>query len=197
MDWKCCEFNQMTARELYEVLRMRSAVFVVEYAHIHLDLDNRDEEALHVFAFDEGRAGLRVMAYARLFPGDDQDPEVMIDRILTHPERRDDDTHGMLIAHALAAASAMGPEHPIHADVPAYREACYEAFGFKKIAGPFLECGISCLTMVWRPSVFQRRMTTAVPVVQWISPPAVLLARNSWPIVNASPRTCWTRNPTR
>jgi ElaA protein len=186
MDWKCCEFKQITTRELYEILRMRSAVFVVEYAHIHLDLDNQDEEALHVFALEEEQGALHVAAYARLLPSDGQDPEVTIDRILTHPERRNDDTHDMLIAHALAAARAMGAEHPIHVNAPVHREACYKAFGFKKIAGPFLERGVPYITMAWRPSVVRRRATTVAHAVQWISPPAAPLAGHSWPVVNGS-----------
>jgi ElaA protein len=172
MDWKCYEFNQMTTRELYEVLRMRITVFVVEYAHIHLDLDYRDAEALHVVALERGGTALQVAAYARLVPGDDQDPEVTIDRILTRAERRNDDTHDLLIAHALAAAHAMGAGCPIHVNAPVHHEARYEGFGFRKIAGPYLEHGIPHVAMAWRPSVLGRHAASVMHAVQWISPPA-------------------------
>lgn len=172
MDWKCCKFKQMTMRELYGILRMRSVVFVVEYAHIHLDLDNKDEDAAHVFALEEEGAALQVAAYARLLPGDDQDPEVTIDRILTQVNRRDDDTLDLLVAHALAAAHAMGAEHPIHVNAPVYREAYYEGFGFKEIAGPFLEHRVPYIAMEWRPSAVRRHEVSVAHAVQWISPPA-------------------------
>src|SRR5260370_35641462 len=46
MDWKRSEFEQLSTRELYSILRIRSAVLVVEYAHIHLDNDCDDGDAL-------------------------------------------------------------------------------------------------------------------------------------------------------
>ncbi len=48
MEWKCSEFKHLSTHELYSILRARSAVFVVEYAHIHLDItDDKDQGALH------------------------------------------------------------------------------------------------------------------------------------------------------
>lgn len=50
---KTLDFEQLTARELYLILRARSAVFVVEQSHVHLDADGRDETGVHVFATDD------------------------------------------------------------------------------------------------------------------------------------------------
>ena len=53
MNWKTLEFEQCTVRELYLIMRARSAVFVVEQSHLCLDADGRDECALHIFAAED------------------------------------------------------------------------------------------------------------------------------------------------
>lgn len=59
-------FSALTPDELYEILRARGTVFLLEQ-HIHyLDMDDTDRQALHVFMRD----GEAVVAYARIFPGD-------------------------------------------------------------------------------------------------------------------------------
>lgn len=157
MDWKYAEFTQLSTPELYAILSVRSAVFVVEYAHIHLDIDHRDPGALHVVALESAQDTPQVAAYARLQPGDEQDPEITIDRLLTASHRRDDDTRDHLVAHALVAARTRWPEQPIYLNVPADQATLYERFGFKKAVGPFLDYGMSFLTMAWRPTPAGRR----------------------------------------
>jgi ElaA protein len=149
MEWKCSEFRQLSTHELYSILRARSAVFVVEYAHIHLDLDDKDEAALHIFALEPGFAVPQVVAYARVLPGDEHDSEVVIDKLLTIAKRRDDDTRDLLVAHAVAAVQTVWPDHPIHINVSTHCEDFHEGFGFRKVVGS-LEHGTPCVGMVSR-----------------------------------------------
>ena len=70
-------FADLTTRELYEILKARSAVFVVEQNCVYQDIDGQDPESLHVFFEDEGR----IAAYLRAFvkePG-----VVQMGRVLT------------------------------------------------------------------------------------------------------------------
>ncbi|WP_206998898.1 GNAT family N-acetyltransferase [Trinickia mobilis] len=175
MDWKCTEFEQLSTRELYSILRIRSTVFVVEYAHPHLDLDCKDDRALHVFALEREQGLQLVAAYARLLPGDEYDPEITIDRIVTYTNRRDDETHDQLVAHALIAARTAWPGRPIHTNVPADQAAVYERFGFRKAVGPFLEHGMPYINMAYRMSLVGHHLPAlSLPAVQWISPPGRL-----------------------
>ncbi|WP_090862489.1 GNAT family N-acetyltransferase [Paraburkholderia diazotrophica] len=149
MNWKTLEFEQFTARELYLVMRARSAVFVVEQAHVCLDADGHDEKALHVFAVDDMSRPMPVLAYARLRPGDDEDPEVVIDKIMTSPRRRGDGTAEMLIERALQAVAQRWPGRHVRVTAPEGLKSFYEQFGFRKTEGPFLEhgapyIGLSC-----------------------------------------------------
>lgn len=148
MDWKCCEFGQLSSTEIYQILRARNAILVVEDAHMHQDIDGKDESAVHVFAIDTIGGESLVVAYARLRPGDDVDPEAMIDKSLTHNTRRDDDTAERLIERTLAAAYERWPQAPVRTHSPVHQETFYKRLGFRKVDGPFLQHGMPFIGMV-------------------------------------------------
>jgi ElaA protein len=83
-----------------------------------------------------------VMAYARLQPGDAEDPDVVIDKILTSPARRGDGTAEMLIERALRAVAEHWPGRVVRVTAPIGLKNFYEQFGFRKTEGPFLEHGM-------------------------------------------------------
>lgn len=151
MEWHCCEFEHLSAVDLYAILRARNAVLVVEDAHTHLDIDGKDAGALHVFARVRDGNAVEVAAYARILPGDNIDPDVVIDKILTSEARRDDDTLERLIERALTAAHAAWPDTAVRTHAPASRQAFYKRFGFRKAYGPYLEQGAPFVGLV-RPA---------------------------------------------
>ncbi|MFM0592492.1 MULTISPECIES: GNAT family N-acetyltransferase [Paraburkholderia] len=151
MDWKCCEFTQLTSVEIYLILRARNAILVVDDAHMHQDIDGKDENAVHVFALDTVQGESLVVAYARLRPGDEVDPEATIEKQLTHTTHRDDDTVDRLIEHVLSAASERWPHAPLRTHSPVHRESFYKRFGFSKVDGPFLQHGMPFIGMI-RPA---------------------------------------------
>jgi len=148
MNWKTLEFEQFTARELYLIMRARSAVFVVEQSHVCLDADGHDDRALHVFAVEDMNRPMPVVAYARIQPGDAEDPEITIDKVLTSPARRGDGTAEMLIERALAAIAERWPGRAVRVSAPASLRGFYEQFGFRKTEGPFLEHGVPFIGLV-------------------------------------------------
>lgn len=142
MNWKTLEFDQLSARELYLILRARSAVFVVEQSHVCLDADGRDENALHVFAVEDMTRPMPILAYARLQPGDAEDPEITIDKVLTSPLRRGDGTAELLLERLLEAIAQHWPGHAARVSAPLDLRGFYEQFGFRKTEGPYLEHGV-------------------------------------------------------
>lgn len=151
MEWHCCEFEHLSAVDLYAILRARNAVLVVEDAHTHLDIDGKDAGALHVYASVRNGDTAEVAAYARILPGDDIDPDVVIDKVLTSEACRDGDTLERLIERALTAALAAWPDAALRTHVPAPRQAFYKRFGFRKAYGPYLEQGAPFVGMI-RPA---------------------------------------------
>ncbi len=124
--------------ELYELLRLRVDVFVVEQACCYPELDGRDLEPAtrHLWVADDtGRpvSCLRLLA----------DPDATrIGRVATRPERRGEGLAARLVDHALATSP--GP-HVLDAQVP-LRE-WYERWGFVASGPPFVEDGIPHLPM--------------------------------------------------
>jgi predicted GNAT family N-acyltransferase len=154
MNWKTLEFDQLSARELYLILRARSAVFVVEQSHVCLDADGRDENALHVFAVEDMARSMPILAYARLQPGDAEGPEITLDKVLTSPLRRGDGTAELLLERVLQALVERWPGHAVRVSAPPGLRGFYEQFGFRKSEGPYLEHGVPfiCLTRQVRGS---------------------------------------------
>lgn len=77
MDIKAKTFCELTAKELYEILRVRAEIFVVEQNCVYLDPDGKDYDALHVFIEEDGR----ILAYLRAFQISDD--IVQLGRVLT------------------------------------------------------------------------------------------------------------------
>jgi predicted GNAT family N-acyltransferase len=151
MNWKAIDFEQITARELYLILRARSAVFVVEQSHVHLDPDGRDETSLHVFAVDDMSRSMPVIAYARLHEGSTGTAEVavvVVDKILTSPLRRCDGTAAALIERVLAAAAERWPGRDVRLLAPVSLRGFYETFGFRRDEGPFVERGLRVIGLM-------------------------------------------------
>ena len=67
IDIKVKKFIELTTQELYDILQLRSEVFVVEQNCVYQDIDGKDQKALHVVGFKNNT----VVAYTRVFkPGD-------------------------------------------------------------------------------------------------------------------------------
>ena len=72
-------FDELTTRELYELLKVRAEIFVVEQNCVYQDLDDIDYRSLHMFYESEGK----ILAYLRAFEKDSSSKTVQIGRVLT------------------------------------------------------------------------------------------------------------------
>ena len=131
-------FNELTAREVYEIVRARQEVFLMEQRIVCRDFDGVDYDALHCFIERDGK----VCAYLRAYKSDEG---VKIGRVLTIP-------HGVGLGKRLMEAAmpkikeAFGADEIIlHSQIQA--EGFYEKLGFKRVGEVFLEEGIEHITM--------------------------------------------------
>ena len=68
--WQWSRFRDLRPEDLYEVVRLRESVFIVEQNCAYPDADGRDPEAWHLLGWVEGDGARRLVAYARVFePG--------------------------------------------------------------------------------------------------------------------------------
>ncbi len=133
------EFSQLTAAELYEIIKSRTEIFTLEQNIICQDLDDVDYSSLHCF-YTEGR---RVIAYLRAYPI--EEGTVAVGRVLTLD-------HGKGIGRRLMEESmAVIKKHfacqkiSLHAQKQAV--GFYEKLGFFVVSDEFLEEGVVHLSM--------------------------------------------------
>lgn len=137
-------FKQLTRDELYELLQLRSAVFVVEQDCVYHDIDGKDQNALHVI----GRKDDNIIAYARCFPPGFYFEEAAIGRVLVSEDYRKSG-----FAHQIMKASMKGIKihyatDTIKLSAQQYLVEFYQAHGFKKVGKGYLEDGIPHIGMV-------------------------------------------------
>ena len=84
MNWKIKKFDELTTKELYEILRICAEVFVVEQDCVYQDLDSKDEDAYHLFGEEKGD----VVSYLRILQKGVVYQETAIGRVLTKKSYR-------------------------------------------------------------------------------------------------------------
>ncbi|MBQ9995837.1 MAG: GNAT family N-acetyltransferase [Clostridia bacterium] len=134
-------FDELTTAELYEILKARAAVFVVEQNCVYQDVDGVDYRSLHVFYESDGT----VNAYLRLFPKPDEEGTVHMGRVLT--VQRGTGLGGVLLKDGIRLAREKMNARKIFLEAQCYAAGFYEREGFRICSGEFLEDGIPHVAM--------------------------------------------------
>ncbi|TDN88179.1 ElaA protein [Salegentibacter sp. 24] len=144
MDILIKNFNELSLEELYQVLQLRSEVFVVEQNCVYQDIDGKDEKALHVLGIKAGK----VIAYTRCFDKGFYFEEAAIGRVLVkETERKNAYGHLILKASILAIEERFKTKN-IKLSAQQYLTDFYENHGFMQIGEGYLEDGIPHIAMV-------------------------------------------------
>jgi len=135
-------FNELTAGELYKILRARIAVFVVEQNCPYQDLDEKDFSAYHVFLTDKGE----VKAYVRVMDRGVSFNEVTIGRVITTERKKG---YGKIVMReGIRVAKEKFGADTIRIGAQVQARGFYEKLGFKQDSGEYLEDGILHIEMV-------------------------------------------------
>ena len=151
--WKRLGFADLTPHQLYEVLQLRTDVFVMEQDCTFQDMDGTDLHAVHLLGTTsvEGQ-GEQLMAYARLFPAGIKFSEASIGRVLTRQCVRGTGLGHVLIREAIASVAALWGAQPIRIGAQSRLTAYYRQHGFVEVGATYLEDNIDHQDMVWQPS---------------------------------------------
>lgn len=144
IEWRFMAFDELTAAQLYAVLRLRSEVFVVEQACLFQDMDGADPQAMHVLGSAQGA----LVAYARCFAAGIKFAEASIGRIVTAPSVRGSGAGHALVEQAIACLSRQWGAQAIRIGAQARLESFYGQHGFENTGRPYLEDGIAHLEML-------------------------------------------------
>ncbi|MCK0161236.1 GNAT family N-acetyltransferase [Allomuricauda sp. F6463D] len=131
-------FDQLTTKELYQILRLRSEVFVVEQDCVYQDLDNKDQKALHVI----GVKNDDIVAYTRIFKPGDYFENVSIGRVVVSSDQRKYGLGKHIMQSSLDTIDARFPNKPIEISAQTYLLKFYTELGFNAIGEEYLEDGI-------------------------------------------------------
>ncbi|MBR2635228.1 MAG: GNAT family N-acetyltransferase [Clostridia bacterium] len=143
------KFDELTPREVYEILKARALVFALEQNIRCLDMDDTDYESLHIFSVEEGR----VTAYLRAFPLSETG-KVKIGRVLTLS--RGKGVGKSLMERSLAAISEQFDPEVVVVDAQAQARGFYEKCGFTAVSEEFMEEGIPHVRMERKISSSER-----------------------------------------
>ncbi len=99
LQWKIKSFENLSVNELYDILKLRSEIFVVEQNCVYLDADGKDKLSLHLFGEFDGK----IVAYSRLFKPGITFENASIGRVVVDANYRDKKWGHDLMRESIAA----------------------------------------------------------------------------------------------
>ena len=142
--WKIKSFDALSVHELYDLLRLRSEIFVVEQNCVYLDLDGKDKVALHLIGEFEGK----IVAHARLFEAGISFDNASIGRVTVDPNYRARKWGHELMQQAIAGVLKHFGESKITIGAQLYLKKFYESHGFVQTSEMYLEDDILHIEMI-------------------------------------------------
>ena len=136
-------FRELTVDELYELLRIRAEVFVVEQDCVYQDLDGDDQVSVHLWLSDGGK----VIALCRVCPAGTHMEEVSIGRVITTERGKGYGKRIML--EGIKVAQEHFNAKRIDIEAQEYARGFYEQVGFRQSSEPFILDGIPHIRMTW------------------------------------------------
>ena len=137
-------FYDLTKDELYNILRLRSEVFIVEQNCVYQDIDQKDQSALHVFL----KKNNQIIAYTRIFKPNDYFKYSSIGRVVVIKNKRGSKIGSQIMNFSIKKIEEKFNEKKIKISAQKYLINFYEKLGFSVIGDEYLEDGIPHIAMI-------------------------------------------------
>ncbi|RKQ12092.1 GNAT family N-acetyltransferase [Ureibacillus endophyticus] len=144
MNFQLKTFNELTTTELYNILKERTDVFVVEQNCPYPEVDGKDLQSYHLFKEENGE----IIAYLRILPPGVSYPELSIGRVLVKEDYRGQKLAQQMMEQALSYITSELKETTVKIQAQHYLEDFYRSFGFEVISEVYLEDGIPHIDML-------------------------------------------------
>lgn len=144
------KFSELTNDELYEIMRLRQEVFVLEQNCLYPDLDNLDQDCWHALSYAKSDAPDNkplIVAYLRILPAGAIFDTIAIGRVLVREDLRKDGLARELLVETLDFIKNQLGEKHIKLSAQQYLIKFYESLGFHIISEGYLEDGIPHIDM--------------------------------------------------
>ncbi len=147
--WKIKTFAELNSLQLYNIMQLRSEVFVVEQNCVYQDADGKDTKSLHLMGTNDNN---ELIAYSRIVPPGVSFKEVSIGRVVTSPKVRRTGAGKQLMKHSLEKIKEIYGNVPVRIGAQCYLKQFYTDLGFNAEGEEFLEDNIPHIEMVFNPS---------------------------------------------
>ncbi len=145
MKWYLKSFEELTTKELYEILKIRVDVFVVEQNCPYEEVDSKDEKAHHLFAIENDK----LVAYLRILDKGVSYDEISIGRVLVHKDFRKNKLGNEMMLKAIDYITNTIKDDKIRISAQAYLLDFYRNLGFKEVSEIYLEDNIPHIEMLY------------------------------------------------
>jgi ElaA protein len=147
MIWTLKPFDELTAKELYNILKLRNEVFIVEQNCPYQDLDDKDLYAFHLMGLKDNK----LLAYSRLLAPGISYSESSIGRIVSSPASRKTGMGKKLMKESILQIRNLFQTDVIRIGAQLYLKKFYESFGFIQDGETYLEDNIPHIIMLRKP----------------------------------------------
>lgn len=138
------KFNDLTADEAFQILKLRQDVFIIEQDCIYPDIDGDDDKANHLMVLKNHQ----LAGYSRIFPPDVKfSKSSSIGRIVVDQRFRGTDIGRVLIEHSITACLDLFPGYPVRIEAQAALEDYYKGYGFRPEGEVYVVDGIDHIQM--------------------------------------------------
>lgn len=144
MIYKIFSFSELTNQLLYDILQLRSKIFVLEQNIAYLDIDGNDQKSLHVCLMD----GEQLIGYARILPPGTKFPEAAVGRLAVAQEHRGKQLGAKLMLYCVEECYRRFGDVPIVIEAQAQLKSFYESLGYSALTEPYMLEGLMHVKMV-------------------------------------------------
>ncbi len=163
IQWQWSHFDQLSSQELYQVLRLRQAVFAVEQDCVYQDCDNADQLCWHLIGWstppsqaetnnespiDKMLGNRRIAAYLRVAPAGLKYSEIAIGRVVIADHARSQGYGKLLMDQGIKQIEQHWPGSAIRISAQAHLQKFYSELGFDCVSEPYQEDGIPHIEML-------------------------------------------------
>ena len=143
LKWVFKKFDELTAAELYAIIKLRNEVFVVEQNCVYQDADDKDQQSYHLAGWN----GKNLVAYTRIIPLGISYAAASIGRVVTSPKYRKTGIGKILMQESISRTFSQFNCSEIKIGAQVYLTGFYKSLGFFKSSDEYLEDGIPHIEM--------------------------------------------------
>ena len=138
-------FSELDTEDLYQILRIRSEVFVVEQDCVYQDIDNKDQNDIHLYYKENDQ----IVAYTRIFKAGDYYENPCIGRVVVSKKNRGNNLGKKIMIDSMEYIKQNIKGEKIELSAQKYLDKFYKDLGFYKIGEDYLEDGIPHQRMIF------------------------------------------------